>query len=58
VRLEGTNAALGRRMLAESGLALQTAEDLEAAAALAVAAAQRGLDSGTASHTVDGEGGV
>lgn len=40
VRLEGTNAELGRQMLAASGLALQTAADLTTAAQLAVAAAR------------------
>ncbi len=39
VRLEGTNAEAGRRILAESGLALQAASDLARAAELAVAAA-------------------
>ena len=38
VRLEGTNVDLGRRMLAESGLAIQASDDLNAAAKLAVAA--------------------
>jgi succinyl-CoA synthetase beta subunit len=39
VRLEGTNAPQGLKLLAESGLEVQTAESLEAAADLAVAAA-------------------
>jgi succinyl-CoA synthetase beta subunit len=39
VRLEGTNAAEGREMLASSGLAIIPAEDLGDAAAKAVAAA-------------------
>ncbi len=39
VRLEGTNVDLGRKMLAESGLAIQASEDLNAAAKMAVAAA-------------------
>ena len=39
VRLEGTNAEAGLRMLAESGLALETASDLTDAARKAVAAA-------------------
>ena len=38
VRLEGTNVDLGRRMLAESGLAIQASDDLNAAAKMAVAA--------------------
>ncbi|MBK1694507.1 succinate--CoA ligase subunit beta [Chromatium weissei] len=41
VRLEGTNAALGLQMLAESGLALITASSLSDAANRVVAAAQR-----------------
>jgi succinyl-CoA synthetase beta subunit len=39
VRLEGTRAAEGLRLLAESGLALQTAADLTEAAEKVVAAA-------------------
>ncbi len=39
VRLEGTNALRGLEILAESGLAIRTAEDLTEAADLAVAAA-------------------
>lgn len=39
VRLEGTNAELGLKMLDESGLAVETAADLTAAADKAVAAA-------------------
>lgn len=39
VRLEGNNAPLGLKLLAESGLEIETAESLEAAADLAVAAA-------------------
>lgn len=39
VRLEGTNAPKGRELLAESGLALQTAENLAEAADKVVAAA-------------------
>ncbi len=38
VRLEGTNVDLGRGMLAESGLAIQASDDLNAAAKMAVAA--------------------
>ncbi|MEW5786554.1 MAG: ADP-forming succinate--CoA ligase subunit beta [Pseudomonadota bacterium] len=38
VRLEGTNVDLGRKMLAESGLAIQASDDLNAAARMAVAA--------------------
>jgi len=40
VRLEGTNAAEGLRLLDESGLALQTAEDLTQAAEKVVTAAK------------------
>jgi succinyl-CoA synthetase beta subunit len=40
VRLEGTNVEQGRRMLAESGLAIQASESLTEAAKLAVAAAK------------------
>jgi succinyl-CoA synthetase beta subunit len=40
VRLEGTNVELGRRILAESGLAITPAEDLGDAARKAVAAAR------------------
>jgi succinyl-CoA synthetase beta subunit len=40
VRLEGTNADLGRRLLAESGLAILAAESLTDAARLAVEQAQ------------------
>ncbi|MCW8972889.1 MAG: succinate--CoA ligase subunit beta, partial [Gammaproteobacteria bacterium] len=39
VRLEGTNVEQGRRMLAESGLAIQASESLTEAAKLVVAAA-------------------
>jgi succinyl-CoA synthetase beta subunit len=39
VRLEGTNAEQGRKLLAESGMNLQAAQDLTEAAKLAVAAA-------------------
>ena len=39
VRLEGTNVALGRQIIAESGLNVQSAEGLSEAAQLAVAAA-------------------
>lgn len=39
VRLEGTNADLGRTLLASSGMDLRVAQDLTEAAALAVAAA-------------------
>ena len=42
VRLEGTNVEQGRRMLAESGLAIQASDDLNAAAKMAVAAAAGG----------------
>jgi succinyl-CoA synthetase beta subunit len=38
VRLEGTNVELGRKMLSESGLKMETAADLADAARLAVAA--------------------
>jgi succinyl-CoA synthetase beta subunit len=41
VRLEGTNVEQGRRMLAESGLAIQASESLTEAAQLVVAAAGR-----------------
>ena len=37
VRLEGTNVALGKKMLDESGLALISADDLDDAATKAVA---------------------
>ena len=37
VRLEGTNVELGRKMLAESGLKIVSAESLTEAAKLAVA---------------------
>lgn len=40
VRLQGTNVELGRKMLNESGLAIQAADDLTDAAKRAVAAAQ------------------
>lgn len=40
VRLEGTNVEIGKKMLEDSGLALITAEDLDDAAAKAVAAIQ------------------
>ena len=39
VRLEGTNVALGRKMLAESGMAVQACDNLSEAARQAVAAA-------------------
>jgi succinyl-CoA synthetase beta subunit len=39
VRLEGTNVAAGKKLLAESGLAVITADDLGDAARKAVAAA-------------------
>lgn len=39
VRLEGTNVALGKKILSESGLAITAAEDLEDAAKKVVAAA-------------------
>jgi succinyl-CoA synthetase beta subunit len=39
VRLEGTNVQLGRKMLAESGLDIQTAGDLSEAAKKVVSAA-------------------
>jgi len=42
VRLEGTNAPLGLAMLADSGLAVQTAGNLDEAADLVVAAAAAG----------------
>ena len=40
VRLEGTNAEQGRRLLDESGLELETASDLTEAAQKVVAAAE------------------
>ena len=40
VRLEGTNVEEGRRILAESGLALQAADTMAEAAAKVVAAAR------------------
>ncbi len=42
VRLEGTNVALGKKILAESGLKITAADDLADAAAKAVAAAKGG----------------
>jgi succinyl-CoA synthetase beta subunit len=42
VRLEGTNVALGKKILAESGLKITPAGDLADAAAKAVAAAKGG----------------
>jgi succinyl-CoA synthetase beta subunit len=54
VRLEGTKAPQGLRMLADSGLALETASELDAAAALAVEAARR--RTGTASNPAEEEG--
>jgi succinyl-CoA synthetase beta subunit len=42
VRLQGTNAEAGRKILAESGLDLTTAETLRDAGERAVAAARRG----------------
>ena len=54
VRLEGTNAPQGLQLLADSGLALETASELDAAATLAVEAARRG--SGASSNIVEGEG--
>jgi succinyl-CoA synthetase beta subunit len=41
VRIEGTNAPLGRKMLAESGLELIAAADLTDAAKKVVAAARK-----------------
>ena len=41
-RLEGTNVEQGRKLLAESGLAIETATDLNDAARKAVAAAGQG----------------
>jgi succinyl-CoA synthetase beta subunit len=41
VRMEGTNVDRGKRILAESGLAIQTAADMAEGARLAVAAAGR-----------------
>ena len=43
VRLEGTNAELGRKLLAESGLAILAAASLTQAAELAVAQAKTGV---------------
>jgi succinyl-CoA synthetase beta subunit len=40
VRIEGTNAEQGRKLLAESGLAITAASDLTDAAKKVVAAAQ------------------
>jgi succinyl-CoA synthetase beta subunit len=40
VRIEGTNAELGRKLLADSGLAITPAKDLTDAAKKVVAAAQ------------------
>jgi succinyl-CoA synthetase beta subunit len=48
VRLQGTNAPEGRRILAESGLGLISAETLREAAERAVAAAAGGAQSGKA----------
>lgn len=42
VRLEGTNAELGRKMLAESGLSIEAANDLAQAAARVVELASQG----------------
>ena len=42
VRLEGTNVEEGRRLLAESGLAITTAGDMKDAAEKVVAAAKGG----------------
>ncbi|MFA7614362.1 MAG: succinate--CoA ligase subunit beta, partial [Candidatus Caldatribacteriota bacterium] len=42
VRLEGTNVALGKKILAESGLKITSADDLADAAQKAVAAAKGG----------------
>ena len=42
VRLEGTNVAQGRQMLADSGLAITSADDLDDAARKAVAATAQG----------------
>jgi succinyl-CoA synthetase beta subunit len=42
VRLEGTNVALGKKILAESGLKITPAGDLADAAVKAVAAAKGG----------------
>jgi len=46
VRLQGTNVDEGKHILAESGLALQAADTMADAAALAVAAVQQGGGSG------------
>ncbi len=46
VRMEGTNVERGKQILAESGLAIQTAADMAEGARLAVAAAQRGARDG------------
>ncbi|MCI0371896.1 MAG: succinate--CoA ligase subunit beta, partial [candidate division NC10 bacterium] len=40
VRMEGTNVELGKKMLAESGLSLVTAEDMADGARKAVALAK------------------
>jgi succinyl-CoA synthetase beta subunit len=43
VRMEGTNVELGKKMLAESGLALTTADDMDDGARKAVALARAGI---------------
>jgi succinyl-CoA synthetase beta subunit len=43
VRMEGTNVDRGKQILAESGLAIESAADMAEGARLAVAAAKRGL---------------
>ena len=40
VRLSGTNVDLGKKILADSGLTIRTADDLAAGAELAAAAAR------------------
>ena len=46
VRMEGTNVEEGRRMIAESGLKITTAEDITQAAQKAVEAAKKGVEYG------------
>jgi succinyl-CoA synthetase beta subunit len=41
VRMEGTNVEEGKRLFKESGLKVETAQDLKRAAELAVAAARK-----------------
>jgi succinyl-CoA synthetase beta subunit len=58
VRLEGTNVELGKKMLAESGLAVTTANDMADGAQKIVALAKGGSAAGTAgSKTAEKAGG-